>query len=79
MNIAFDKSMPEETAKASACYENLVDALIAAGYPIYRSGPQGMPKVRAHKSTFWEVATEIKRALDPKDIIARGRYIPPLG
>lgn len=79
MNIAFDKSMPEESAKASACYEKLVDALIAAGYPIYRSGLQGMPKIRAHQSTFWEVATEIKRALDPKDIIARGRYIPPLG
>ena len=78
MNIAFDKSMPEESAKASACYEALVDALLQAGYPIYRSGLQGMPKLRAHDSVFWDVATDIKRALDPKDIIARGRYIAPL-
>lgn len=78
MNIAFDKSVPEECAQASACYEKLVEALIGAGYPIYRSGLQGMPKIRAHGSTYWDVATEIKRALDPKDIIARGRYIAPL-
>jgi 4-cresol dehydrogenase (hydroxylating) len=78
MNIAFDKSIPDEAAKASACYDQLVDALIAAGYPIYRSGLQGMDKIRAHNSTFWDVAKELKRALDPKDIIARGRYIAPL-
>lgn len=78
MNIAFDKSVPEECAQASACYKKLVEALIAAGYPIYRSGLQGMPKLRAHESTYWDVATDIKRALDPKDIIARGRYIAPL-
>ncbi len=78
MNIAFDKNAPGESEKASACYEKLVETLIGAGYPIYRSGLQGMPKVRAHDSTFWNVATDIKRALDPKDIIARGRYIAPL-
>jgi len=78
MNVAFDRSVPEEREKASSCYEALVDALIGAGYPIYRSGLQGMPKIRNHGSTFWEVATDIKRALDPKDIIARGRYIAPL-
>jgi len=78
MNIAFDKSVPEECTKASACYETLLAALLKAGYPIYRSGLQGMPKLRAHDSVFWDVATDIKRALDPKDIIARGRYIAPL-
>ncbi len=78
MNIAFDRSVAGESAKASACYEKLVDALLEAGYPIYRSGLQGMPKIRAHGSTFWDVVTEIKKALDPNDIIARGRYIAPL-
>lgn len=77
-NIAFDRNVPEERAAASACYEEFVDALLEAGYPIYRSGLQGMPKIRKHGSVFWDVATEIKQALDPKDIIARGRYIPPL-
>jgi len=78
MNVAFDKAIPEECENASACYEELVDALIELGYPIYRSGLQGMPKIRRHGGTYWDVATEIKKALDPNDVIASGRYIPPL-
>ncbi len=76
--IAFDKRLPDECAKASECYDKLFETLLKAGYPVYRSGPQGMAKLRAHDSVFWDVATDIKRALDPKDIIARGRYIAPL-
>jgi hypothetical protein len=37
-----------------------------------------MPKLRDKNDTFWQVAEDIKRALDPKDIISRGRYVPPL-
>ena len=77
-NVAFDKSLPEEADRASACYEALVDAMMARGYNLYRAGLQGMPKIRKEPSVFWEVAAEIKRALDPKDIISRGRYNPPL-
>jgi 4-cresol dehydrogenase (hydroxylating) len=77
-NVAFDKSVPEECRQASECYDRLVDTLMAQGYPIYRAGLQGMDKIRANKSTYWDVATAIKKALDPEDIIARGRYIPPI-
>jgi FAD/FMN-containing dehydrogenase len=37
-----------------------------------------MPMLAEAGDTFWEVAQDIKRALDPGDILARGRYIPPL-
>lgn len=77
-NVAFDTSLPEEAQRASDCYEALVDAMMGAGYTLYRAGLQGMPKMRREPSVFWDVATEIKRALDPKDIISRGRYIAPL-
>lgn len=77
-NVGFDKAIPEEAERASACYEALVDAMMARGYNLYRSGLQGMPKMRKEPSVFWDVAAEIKHALDPKDIISRGRYIPPL-
>jgi len=77
-NVAFDKNVPGESAKASDCYEDLVDSLMEHGFPIYRAGLQGMDRIRANHSTYWDVATEIKKALDPLDIIARGRYIPPL-
>lgn len=77
-NVAFDKSVPGEAEQASACYEELLEAMLAKGYVIYRAGPQGMPKLSRHESVFWDVARQIKTALDPGDIISRGRYVPPL-
>jgi 4-cresol dehydrogenase (hydroxylating) len=77
-NIAFDKNAPGENEAASACYEKLVDVLMGMGHPLYRAGLQGMPKMREPDSVFWDVASEIKRTLDPGDIISRGRYIAPL-
>jgi 4-cresol dehydrogenase (hydroxylating) len=78
LNVAFDKADAEETAAAGRCYHTLFDALVGAGYIPYRVGLSGLPKLSSPEDTFWQVASEIKRALDPKDIIARGRYLPPL-
>jgi 4-cresol dehydrogenase (hydroxylating) len=77
-SISFDKSAPEECQKASDCYDALAATLIDNGYPLYRVGLQGMDKIRSNQSTYWEVTADIKKALDPGDIIARGRYVPPI-
>lgn len=77
-NVAFDKSVEGEPEQASACYEALVDAFMTNGFIIYRCGLQGMPKLQRDGDVFWEIARQIKETLDPDDIIARGRYIPPL-
>ena len=78
LNVAFDKAVPEDASNAAACYDALVDAMMTAGYIPYRVGLRGMGKLQQEGDTFWEVAARLKRALDPKDIIARGRYIQPL-
>lgn len=78
MNIAYDKNDPAETDRAMACYDAAVAALMSAGYIPYRVGLRGLRKVHREGDVFWEVAGQIKRALDPYDIIARGRYIAPL-
>ncbi len=78
LNIAFDKSVAEETVRAERCYHRLVEALMQAGYVPYRTGLEGMPKLRDANDVFWQVAEAIKRALDPQDLIARGRYLAPL-
>ena len=78
LNVAFDKGDVEESAAAGHCYHDLVDALMAEGYILYRSGLSGLPKLSNSEDPFWQVAAEIKRTLDPKDIISRGRYVPPL-
>lgn len=77
-NIVFDKTVPKDCEDAAACYEEMMDALMENGYYVYRSGLQGMQKIKNRSSVYWDVASEIKRALDPEDIIARGRYIDPL-
>jgi len=77
LNVAFDKTVPEEAARATACYDEAVSALIAKGYVPYRTGLRGMPKLVQSGDVFWDVAGRIKEALDPGDIISRGRYIPP--
>ena len=79
LNVAFDKSEEDEGARATACYDEAMAALIAEGYIPYRTGLRGMSKIRGNGDTFWEVVSEIKEALDPSDIIARGRYVPPKG
>lgn len=77
-NICFDQSIPAECAAASACYEESMQALKKKGYTPYRSGLQGMPALGNDSEVFWDIATDLKRALDPHDLIAPGRYIPPL-
>jgi 4-cresol dehydrogenase (hydroxylating) len=75
-NISFDRRETDETARAADCYEELTDRLIAEGYIPYRTGPAGMPKLARGSSVFWDVAAQIKHALDPAGIISPGRYVP---
>ena len=79
IQISYDKTVPGEGDSAAACYRELFDALMAAGYPPYRVGLSAMDKLQQAGDTFWDVASAIKRALDPSDMLAPGRYVPPLG
>lgn len=78
MNVSYDKTDAEETERAMECYDRLVADLMEAGYIPYRVGLRGLEKVHREDDVFWDVAEQIKRALDPADVIAPGRYIPPL-
>ena len=73
-NLAFDTRVAEEAARAQACYEALVPALMQAGYQPYRTGPHGYKKLAAGSTVFWEVVRELKATLDPGGIISPGRY-----
>ena len=79
LNVSFDQSVSDERDRALACYDKLMSALIETGYYPYRTSPKGMARMRNDDDVFWDVASKLKTALDPGDIIARGRYIPPLG
>lgn len=78
LNVAFDKSEAEEARRAEQCYDALVDAMMREGFYLYRAGLRGLPKLWDAEDVFWQVAGDIKRTLDPGDVIAPGRYIAPL-
>ena len=73
-NLAFDTREAAEAAQAAACYDDVTAALFDAGFVPYRTGPRGYAKLRQGASVFWEVADQIKAALDPAGTIAPGRY-----
>lgn len=77
MSIHYDRRNPEETARAGACHDALVDALLERGYVPYRGAPRTVARLRGAAPVFWDVAGQIKQALDPHERLAPGRYIPP--
>lgn len=78
VNVSFDKNDPKQAAAAETCYKETMQRLMDRGYPPYRTGLQGMSGLHDPDDVFWQVAAQLKRTLDPNDILARGRYIPPL-
>lgn len=78
-NIAFDKRVPEEVANARACYAELTSTLKQRGYPLYRTGPEGFEHLSEASKNFWNVVEQLKRTLDPHDIMSPGRYTPVRG
>ncbi|MEM7225454.1 MAG: FAD-binding oxidoreductase [Pseudomonadota bacterium] len=76
LNIVYDKADPEEATRARGCYDQLLDSLMAEGLPPYRVGIQSMAQLDQGSDVFWDVAAEIKAALDPEGMIAPGRYQP---
>lgn len=72
--VCFDKQDPADAARARACHDELLEALLAAGYPPYRAGRRTAPMLRATSQVFFDVADELKHALDPDDLLAPGRY-----
>lgn len=77
MNISFDKTSAEDCRRATACYEEAAKAVMALGFIPYRSGPAGMAHLVRDGDVFWEVARDLKTALDPRHVLSPGHYIPP--
>lgn len=75
-NVAFDRREPEETARAAACYAACMEALMDQGFVPYRTGPLGFEKLGRNSSVFWDVARELRAALDPRGLMSPGRYAP---
>jgi len=75
--ILFDPQVEHEAQRAAACAQQVLEACAKAGYLPYRLGIQSMAWLTSQPSAFWDVVTELKRALDPAGILAPGRYARP--
>lgn len=75
--ILFNRQDADETARAHACYKALFDEGKKAGLPPYRAGVMSMGWIVDPSVPFWRLAEQLKRAADPKNILAPGRYNIP--
>lgn len=74
MCLLFDKTDPDETKKAHACYDELLSEFHKSGYGTYRTSTAFMDKVAdGYGAVSRSVNKKIKRALDPNGILAPGK------
>lgn len=72
--VAFYKGDPADEAAGQACYDELLDAAYAAGFPPARASIAAMDRLDPYDSVHTEVTRRIKGLLDPDGILAPGRY-----
>jgi len=74
VDVLFDRTNPEETARADACFNELLDEFEKEGYAVYRVNTRFQERVaRSYGTVKRDVEHAIKRALDPNNILAPGR------
>jgi 4-cresol dehydrogenase (hydroxylating) len=74
ISIAYDRDICGEDEKAMQCYRELKQKLDREGYYSYRLGLAGM-ETYDRSPAYNKLLRSIKTALDPKGILAPGRYI----
>ena len=74
--LLFDRTDPDDTARAKACFRGLFEAGKRLGVYPYRAGIDQMDLVVDPEAPFWDLVSRIKKAVDPQHIISPGRYSP---
>jgi 4-cresol dehydrogenase (hydroxylating) len=77
-SISYDRDAPGDDERALACYHEMTATLAAAGYPPYRASIAGMGAAGDDGLTPVDdsvrVLQALRQALDPRGILAPGRY-----
>jgi 4-cresol dehydrogenase (hydroxylating) len=77
ITIGYDRDRDGEDDRATACFRRLLEEMLARGYPPYRLPVSAMDEV-CGDSGFSRAVSAIKATLDPRGILAPGRYTPPV-
>lgn len=73
ISITYDRHVPGEDEKASACYQELLHRLADVGFYCYRMTSQSAASLGPSPG-YDHVLRSLKRSLDPNQILAPGRY-----
>lgn len=74
IDVLYDRTDPEETQRARACFNDLLDSFEREGYAVYRVNTEFMDRVaQSYGPVKRRVEHAIKRALDPNNILAPGK------
>lgn len=72
--LLFDRTDPDAERRARMCFEELYEGGLALGFVPYRMGAQFMPALARNGASFGPLVNAVKRALDPDELLAPGRY-----
>ncbi|UZD66528.1 FAD-binding oxidoreductase [Marinobacter sp. AN1] len=74
--LLFDRSDANSTARAQECYRALYEAGQKEGFLPYRLNIDAMELAYPTGSRSGKLASQLKSAIDPNNILAPGRYVP---
>ena len=74
VSLGFDRRDADQAKRAAACIQEMEARYVEQGYPPYRVGINSMHHVVQEDDPFWQTVRDLKKALDPNNIIAPGRY-----
>jgi 4-cresol dehydrogenase (hydroxylating) flavoprotein subunit len=74
MSVFYDKEDPDETRRAEALYFDIGAVTQKAGYQQYRTSTMFMDRIMGPAPEFRDLCNRIKMALDPRGILAPGKY-----
>jgi 4-cresol dehydrogenase (hydroxylating) len=72
--VIYDRDAPGADEAAMRCHDAIIAKACAAGYPPYRLGVQSMGALPAPRDDHGALLARLKKALDPNDVLAPGRY-----
>lgn len=76
--LLFDRSNNKAVERARRCYDSLLESGWKIGCVPYRSSVESMQFFVKPHTPYWQIVEILKRNLDPQDLMAPGRYAPPL-
>lgn len=74
VSLSFDRRDAARAAKAHECIREMEARYTEMGYPPYRVGINSMERTVREDDPFWRTVRDLKKVLDPNNIIAPGRY-----